>query len=295
MFQSPLPRTSSFSQSTMTQSSSSTETSPDSFPDLSPQQFIPEFRPESRKPGMYQRNSQWRPEQDQFRNDNYDSFRATFETRRPATHSEDHSRSIQPEPPNRSHPNQHPDWKNLVLAERIYETSPIARQRPIIGRKIMATTEAPQKTINEFPIWQPDLNTPPQSLEHKHTQNFYELFPSENRGFELPSSIKTPSASPQQGISRNSVSPRAFTPSVTPPRPIFFPRMTRFKEPLVGPSTTYGSKMCTFCRKNGETPCVYNTHTVKEKVGNKNVVTCPILRSHVCSTCGASGDDAHTM
>ncbi|XP_039761429.1 uncharacterized protein LOC120634721 [Pararge aegeria] len=77
----------------------------------------------------------------------------------------------------------------------------------------------------------------------------------------------------------------------------------QFKPPYnpshTGASSSNGeigpSKMCMFCRKNGETASVYMDHCVKEKIGNKYKVTCPILRELVCMTCGATGDDAHTI
>ncbi|XP_023941524.2 uncharacterized protein LOC112048276 [Bicyclus anynana] len=60
-------------------------------------------------------------------------------------------------------------------------------------------------------------------------------------------------------------------------------------------SSQAGMPLCTFCRKNGESSSVYLDHCVKEKIGNKYKVTCPILRALVCQTCGASGDNAHTI
>ncbi|KAK6477866.1 nanos-like protein 1-like [Huso huso] len=54
--------------------------------------------------------------------------------------------------------------------------------------------------------------------------------------------------------------------------------------------TDGGSKLCVFCKKNGESRKVYNSHSFKD--GDK--VLCPYLRRYKCPRCSATGDQAHT-
>ncbi|XP_061725308.1 uncharacterized protein LOC133531191 [Cydia pomonella] len=192
------------------------------------------------------------------------------------------------------------------------ETPFAIAKRPIVGRKILGNSE--QKPIERSsyeerfslersPISHWREQTPPRTtaIEQQNcTKSFYELFPGDNRGFEFKTPVKTSplaysNISPASSMSQNSPSNfNMFT----------YPRLNLANSPTptnmnIGASTSrfpeVAQKMCSFCRKNGETPLVYMTHCVKEKRGNMNIVTCPILRSHVCSTCGVSGDNAHTI
>ncbi|KOB67791.1 Zinc finger protein NAN [Operophtera brumata] len=307
MFQSPTPSASisSFNQSSMAQSSSSPETSPDSFPDLTAHQFLPEFRPKKpRKPDSFQSdlctlehcNSQYNHERDDsYRLENaFESPLRLFES--PLRPFESHVSPFE----TRMHLDiaygSHilPDLNNFVLTERILETPlMVRRHRPIMGRKIM-DPEPSLTTINEFPMWQPETqasNSPMQNYT-----NTYELFPTDNKGYEFPSPIKNsprtppnPETSPRGSMSsrmstppQSPFSPPPHSPFSPPPRSPFSPPPpspfslqlgTPFKEPMIASDisfpTKYGlAKMCTFCRKNGETPLVYMTHTVKQKIGN---------------------------
>jgi len=50
--------------------------------------------------------------------------------------------------------------------------------------------------------------------------------------------------------------------------------------------------VCKFCLSNGESEAQYRSHLLKNKSG---LITCPVLRVHVCPICGAMGDFAHTQ
>ena len=52
------------------------------------------------------------------------------------------------------------------------------------------------------------------------------------------------------------------------------------------------SKMCTFCRANGEEEIIYRSHSLKTP-GNK--ISCPVLMKHTCEACGATGGNTHTI
>ncbi|CAG9572602.1 unnamed protein product [Danaus chrysippus] len=152
------------------------------------------------------------------------------------------------------------------------ETNPIRRKRPIVGRKILGNSQQVQKNESIFDFQLEPLQT------HERNQKIYELFPSERSYLPSNNIIK------QTEIYNTGFIKNPYNPSQQQQNPQYN---------TVDGSNMY--KMCTFCRKNGETPVVYMTHNVKEKISNRHIVTCPILRSHKCSTCGASGDDAHTI
>lgn len=50
------------------------------------------------------------------------------------------------------------------------------------------------------------------------------------------------------------------------------------------------SKMCNFCKRNGDPRPFFTSHNLREN----GKVTCPILQEHTCELCGATGPEAHT-
>lgn len=52
------------------------------------------------------------------------------------------------------------------------------------------------------------------------------------------------------------------------------------------------SKLCTFCKSNGECEQIYKSHSLKNSA---NIITCPVLMQYTCVECGASGQNTHTI
>ncbi|XP_043188965.1 uncharacterized protein LOC122363575 [Amphibalanus amphitrite] len=85
-----------------------------------------------------------------------------------------------------------------------------------------------------------------------------------------------------EGLARSALGERPDLPPHRPPRGGRSAARKRSKQP----------NHCVFCKNNNELPCVYRSHILKDDRGR---ISCPILRVYTCPTCGANGDNAHTV
>nr|XP_053643472.1 uncharacterized protein LOC128696310 [Cherax quadricarinatus] len=51
-------------------------------------------------------------------------------------------------------------------------------------------------------------------------------------------------------------------------------------------------KFCGFCKRNGEMPTTYYSHSLRDSSGH---LTCDALRNYTCPRCGGTGNNAHTI